>query len=78
MNAEPTLTEALAAAGYTHVEGRHAGKRAILRDGVEVFHGRAWEASEWLRAQGIDDERLGQWRANALPVDRSALDGGAK
>lgn len=46
----PTLTTALAAAGYTHAEGRHAGTRAVLRDGVEVFHGGPADVWAWLRA----------------------------
>ena len=51
----PTLTEALAAAGYTTAEGRRAGKRAVLRDGVEVFHGLAGEVWDWLRTEGRND-----------------------
>lgn len=50
--AEPTLHEALLARGLTHEPSGSpgCGVRVVLRDGVQVFRGRASAAWEWLRA----------------------------
>ena len=44
-----TLTEALAAAGYTHREAPGVRRRRVMRDGVEVFAGTAGEVWDWLK-----------------------------
>ena len=52
-----TLTEALAAAGYTTAPSWGVGQRAVLRDGVPVFVGRVGEVWDWLRTEGATNGR---------------------
>lgn len=53
----PTLTEALAAAGYTHWPAPGVRRRRVMRDEVEVFAGTAGEVWEWLRTEGAPNGR---------------------
>ncbi len=45
---EMTLNETLKLLGYTTAPGRFIHRKAVLKDGVEVFHGYASEVWHWL------------------------------
>lgn len=52
VDADESLTSALARLGYAHAPGHTPGRRSIQRDGVEVLQATAHEVWDWLRATG--------------------------
>jgi hypothetical protein len=57
---ERTLNEVLEALGYTTEPAGDHGTKRILREGEEVFRGRAGEVWDWLIQTGQYDRAKGE------------------